>query len=70
MTNSISYNQALCIFFEFKYNEENVIKAKKKFEAFIDEYDICYLTNPKVPVMALKTLIYTQFSQYHSYTVL
>ncbi|CAO3611183.1 unnamed protein product [Cunninghamella blakesleeana] len=69
MTNSISYNHALCIFFQFKYNEENVIKAKKKFEAFIDEYDICYLTDPKVPVMALKTRIYGSpfmFKEYFS----
>ncbi|KAL0142356.1 hypothetical protein V8B55DRAFT_1497209 [Mucor lusitanicus] len=53
----ISRNQALCIFYQLKYNEENSVQALDKFKALGDEFEICYLTEPTVPVVATKSQI-------------
>ncbi|KAG2233965.1 hypothetical protein INT48_006457 [Thamnidium elegans] len=40
------------------FNEENSIQALEKFEALSDEHEVCYLTDPAIPVLVLKTRLY------------
>lgn len=54
----ITRNKALCIFYQLKYTEQNIGKAKKRFEILEDEYEICYTNDPILPVIALKPWIY------------
>ena len=54
----ISRNQALCIFFQLKFNEENSVQALEKFQALSDQFEVCYLTDPAVPVLVLKSRLY------------
>lgn len=54
----ISRNHALCIYYQLKFNEENSAKALEKFQALSDEHEVCYLTDPTIPVLVLKTRLY------------
>jgi hypothetical protein len=54
----ISRSQALCIFFQLKFNEENSIQALEKLQALSDQFEVCYLTDPAIPVLVLKTRLY------------
>lgn len=46
----ISRNQALCIYYQPKFNQENVAKALEKFQQLSDE--------PVIPVFVLKPRLY------------
>lgn len=53
----VSRNQALCIFFQLKFDEESSLQALEKFQALSDQFEVCYLTDPAVPVLATKLQI-------------
>lgn len=55
---NVTREQALCIPFQLQFNEENIVKEKKKFEPPSDEFDVCYLDDPTIPVLVLKQRIY------------
>ncbi|ORE00679.1 hypothetical protein BCV72DRAFT_310765 [Rhizopus microsporus var. microsporus] len=54
----ISRNHALCIYYQLKFNDENTIQALKKFQPLSDEHEVCYLNDPLIPVLVLKTRLY------------
>ena len=55
---AITREHALCIFYQLKFTKTNILVAEKRFESFKDEYEICHLGDPLVPVIALKSRIY------------
>jgi hypothetical protein len=63
----ISRDQALCVCYQLGYNEENVAKAKQKLAVMDDEWDVCYLTNQSVPVLALSRRINGNPFLFHRY---
>jgi len=65
---NVTRERALCICFQFSYNEENIAKAKKKLDEMNDEYDVCYLTDPTVPVFAPKSRICAKGSGFRTYS--
>ncbi|KAL1933930.1 hypothetical protein VTP01DRAFT_8020 [Rhizomucor pusillus] len=64
---NITREHALCIFYQLKFNEENSIKAKQKFEPLSEEFEICYLDDPTIPVLVMKLRIHNERSRYHIY---
>lgn len=54
----ISRNHALCIYYQLKFNQENVAKALNKFQPLSDEHEVCYLNDPTIPVLVLKPRLY------------
>jgi hypothetical protein len=64
---NVTRERALCICYQLSYNEENIAKAKKKLDEMNDEYDVCYLTDPTVPVFAPKSRIYAKGSGFRTY---
>ncbi|KAI8330838.1 hypothetical protein BC941DRAFT_361089 [Chlamydoabsidia padenii] len=66
---TISREQALCICFLYEYNDQNVEKAEKELEDMSGKFDVCYLTDPTIPVLVVKQRIYAApftFKQYLS----
>ncbi|KAI8091723.1 hypothetical protein BDF21DRAFT_459397 [Thamnidium elegans] len=49
------------------FNEENSIQALEKFEALSDEHEVCYLTDPAIPVLASKLQISKYPFSFHTY---
>ncbi|KAG2236192.1 hypothetical protein INT48_003811 [Thamnidium elegans] len=54
----ISRNHALCIYYQLKFNQENVAKALEKFQPLSDEHEVCYLNDPTIPVLVSKPRLY------------
>ncbi|CAO3593597.1 unnamed protein product [Absidia cylindrospora] len=64
---TISREQALCICFLYEYNDQNVEKAEKELKDMGGKFDVCYLTDPTIPVFAHKEQIYTEHPQFRKY---
>ena len=54
----ISREHALCIYYQLKYNANNVSTAKQQFSTMETEHEICYIDDPAIPVLALKKRVY------------
>ncbi|SAL99560.1 hypothetical protein [Absidia glauca] len=54
---TISRQQALCISFLYEYTDQNVVKAEMNLENMGGNLDVCYLTDPTIPVLVLKERI-------------
>lgn len=54
----ISRNHALCIYYQLKFNQENVAKALEKFQPLCDKHEVCYLNDSIVPMLVLKPKLY------------
>jgi hypothetical protein len=55
---TISREQALCICFLYEYNQKNLEKAENELKDMGDKFDVCYTTDPAVPVLVVKQRIY------------
>lgn len=62
----VTRDQAICLFYYEEYNEDNIIKLKKKLDS-LEDLDICYLTDPEHPVLVFKTRIRALPFTYKSY---
>jgi hypothetical protein len=63
----ISHNHALCIYYQLKFNQENVAKALEKFQPLSDEHEVYYLNDPTIPVLVSKVQISNRLDSLHTY---
>ncbi|KAG2192561.1 hypothetical protein INT46_002693 [Mucor plumbeus] len=66
---NISREQAVCIFYCEKFNEENVSKLSKKLDN-IGDLELCYEDDPKHPLLVLRLRVKAEHSKYKEYKVL
>ncbi|ORX52021.1 hypothetical protein DM01DRAFT_1337009 [Hesseltinella vesiculosa] len=64
---TITRQQAICMFYCEKYNEDNVIRLSKRIDE-MEDVDICYLKDdPTRPFLCSVTTIHSNPFQYHLY---
>jgi hypothetical protein len=68
-TTTITREQALCTSFLKEYTEENAKEAEKELQEIGGgKFDLCYLTDPMIPVLVVKQRIYGAPSIFKQYT--
>ncbi|ORX52022.1 hypothetical protein DM01DRAFT_1337010 [Hesseltinella vesiculosa] len=63
---SITRQQAICMFYCEKYNEENIVKLSKRIEE-IEDVDICYMNDPASPLLQCQKRINQNPFMYNLY---